>query len=116
MTVLGSMHDEVAVGVSRQDSCRHAQTLGAMQNEYRKEELVSQLISMVDPTEQESALETILESVTMSGGHFSLSSMLGLSLFECSLSLAAVKMVAECLHMVAFCLQRQSAGQVSITG
>ncbi|KAL3144125.1 hypothetical protein ABBQ32_003915 [Trebouxia sp. C0010 RCD-2024] len=35
-------------------------------NEYRKEELVSQLISMVDPTEQESALETILESVTMS--------------------------------------------------
>lgn len=53
-----------------------------MQNEYRKEEMVSQLISLVDPTEKEAALETILESMTMSGGHCSLSSMLPLLLFE----------------------------------
>ena len=50
------------------DSCCHAQTLGAVQTEYGKEDLDSQLGSQVDPKEREAAREAILKVMTMTGG------------------------------------------------
>ena len=42
-------------GCIETDSCCHAQTLGAVQTEYGKEDLDSQLGSQVDPKEREGA-------------------------------------------------------------